>query len=111
MELKSLAGIGFETLYDAFAKAFADYEVRIDGPQLQKMLRRRGFVPELSFAAFEGEQITAFTLNGIGNYNGVPTAYDTGTGTLEAYRGIPAARRSPVCSKAGTFPSGENSSK
>lgn len=106
MELKSLAGIGFETLYDAFAKAFADYEVRIDGPQLQKMLRRRGFVPELSFAAFEGEQITAFTLNGIGNYDGVPTAYDTGTGTLEAYRGQGLATRIfehsiPYLKKAG----------
>lgn len=93
MELKSLAGIGFETLYGAFAKAFADYEVRIDGPQLQKMLRRRGFVPELSFAAFEGGQIAAFTLNSIGNYDGVPTAYDTGTGTLEAYRGRGLAKR------------------
>ena len=29
----------------------------------------------------------AFTLNGIGNFNGVPTAYDTGTGTLKEYRG------------------------
>lgn len=40
-----------------------------------------------SFAAFDGAQIAAFTLNGIGNFNGVPTAYDTGTGTLKEYRG------------------------
>ena len=38
-------------------------------------------------AAFDGERIAAFTLNGTGNFNGLPTAYDTGTGTLEAYRG------------------------
>lgn len=93
MELKSLAGTDFGTLYDAFADAFADYEVRIDGPQFRRMLRRRGFVPELSFAAFDGERIIAFTLNGIGNHEGVPTAYDTGTGTLTAYRGQGLATR------------------
>ena len=37
-------------------------------------------IPRLSFAAFDGERIAAFTLNGRGNFNGLPTAYDTGTG-------------------------------
>lgn len=93
MELKSLTGTGFETLSEAFAEAFADYEVRIDEPQLRRMLRRRGYVPELSFVAFEEGRIVAFTLNGIGNYDGIPTAYDTGTGTIEAYRGQGLATR------------------
>ena len=57
------------------------------------MLKRRGFDPRLSFAAFDGDRIAAFTLNGIGNYDGLPTAYDTGTGTLEAYRGQGLATR------------------
>ena len=51
------------------------------------MLKRRGFYPNLSIAAFEGDEIVAFTLNGIGDFNLVPTAYDTGTGTLLEYRG------------------------
>ena len=51
------------------------------------MWKRRGFQPEFSFAAFEEREIVAFTLNGIGLYNGTRTAYDTGTGTLEEYRG------------------------
>jgi ribosomal protein S18 acetylase RimI-like enzyme len=51
------------------------------------MLKRRGFNPDLSFAAFEGNKIIAFTLNGIGYFNGILTAYDTGTGTLKEYRG------------------------
>lgn len=93
MEIRSLAGIGFETLFAAFSEAFADYEMQLDEAQLRRMLRRRGFVPELSFAAFEGERIVAFTLNGIGNYEGIPTAYDTGTGTLAAYRGKGLATR------------------
>jgi len=57
------------------------------------MLRRRGFDPELSFAAFEDGKIVSFTCNGTGNFYGVPTAYDTGTGTLPAYRGQGLAAR------------------
>lgn len=87
MNIKSLSNTSFEQISEAFAQAFADYEVSITKEQLRLMLKRRGFNPDLSFAAFEGEDIVAFTLNGIGHYNGMPTAYDTGTGTLTAYRG------------------------
>jgi len=87
MEIKSLENTCFGTLFEAFGQAFADYEVQLDETQLRRMLRRRGFDPRLSFATFDGERIAAFTLNGTGNFNGLPTAYDTGTGTLEAYRG------------------------
>lgn len=87
MEIRSLADTDFGTLYEAFAQAFADYEIHPGREELSKMLRRRGFAPELSFAAFDGDRIAAFTLNGNGVHNGLPTAYDTGTGTLPAYRG------------------------
>ena len=87
MEIKSLEKTDFDTLFRAFGRAFADYEVQLNAEQLRAMLTRRGFDPALSFAAFDGAQIAAFTLNGIGNFNGVPTAYDTGTGTLKEYRG------------------------
>ncbi|WP_300703922.1 hypothetical protein [Bacteroides sp.] len=77
IEIKSFANIGFDVLFTAFEQAFAEYEVQQDKVQLQRMLKRRGFNPNLSFAAFEGDKIVAFTLNGIGNYYGVRTAYDT----------------------------------
>lgn len=93
MEIKSLANADIDTIFDAFSQAFADYELQLNKTQLQKMLKRRGFEPELSFAAFEGDRIVAFTFNGIGNYNGIPTAYDTGTGTLKEYRGKGLATR------------------
>ena len=51
------------------------------------MLKRRGYNPQLSFAAFDNDEIVAFTLNGTGTFNGVLTAYDTGTGTIKQYRG------------------------
>jgi ribosomal protein S18 acetylase RimI-like enzyme len=85
--IKSLKQNSFGKIYEAFHEAFIDYEMQVNKEELQTMIMRRGFVPELSFAAFEGEKIIAFTLNGVGNFNGIKTAYDTGTGTLKEYRG------------------------
>ena len=87
MQIKSLAKTNFGTIFKAFSQAFADYELQLNEVQLQTMLKRRGFNSGLSFAAFDNNEIVAFTLNGIGNFNGIPTAYDTGTGTLKDYRG------------------------
>lgn len=93
MEIKSLAHTSFDTIFHAFEKAFATYEIQLDKAQLQTMLKRRGFEPLLSFAAFEGDEIVAFTLNGTGSFNGIFTAYDTGTGTLAEHRGKGLATR------------------
>lgn len=87
MEIRSLENIGFDTLFDAFSKAFADYEIHFDKSEVHSMLTRRGYVPELSFGAFDNGNIVSFTLNGIGLFNDIPTAYDTGTGTVKEYRG------------------------
>ncbi len=87
MNIKSLQSTGFETIANAFNEAFCKYEIQISKQELSLMLKRRGFVPELSFGAFDDERLVSFTLNGIGSYNGALTAYDTGTGTLEEYRG------------------------
>ncbi len=94
MDIRSLAHTPFDTLAEAFGEAFATYEVRITPAELRVMLRRRGFDPALSFAAFDDAgRIMGFTLNGIGTFGGVTTAYDTGTGTLPNYRGRGLASR------------------
>jgi len=87
MKIQSLKNTSFDIIYRAFSKAFSEYEVQINSDQLQAMLKRRGYNPELSFAAFDNDDIVAFTLNGTGIYNGISTAYDTGTGTMKEYRG------------------------
>ena len=91
MEIRSLEHIDYDVLFRGFENAFSDYEIHFDKEEVRSMLERRGYNPELSFAAFEKGEIVAFTLNGIGLFNGVPTAYDTGTGTVKAYRvkGLP----------------------
>ena len=86
MEIKSLGQTDFETITKACIEAFADYELQLNAEELKTMWKRRGFCPDLSFAAFEGEKIVAYTLNGVGNFNGIKMAYDTGTGTLKEYR-------------------------
>ncbi len=87
MTIRTLEQIPFEQLFGAFEAAFADYDVRFDADEFSAMLRRRGFDPRLSFAAFDGDRIAAFLLNGIGLHEGIPTAYDTGTGCVRRYRG------------------------
>jgi ribosomal protein S18 acetylase RimI-like enzyme len=83
----TLDKVSFDTLYATFGEAFKDYEIHLNRQELTVMLKRRGFSPELSFGALEDENLVSFTLNGIGIFNGEKTAYDTGTGTIEQYRG------------------------
>lgn len=92
MEIRSLENIDFDTLFEGFSNAFSDYEIHFDRSEVRSMLIRRGYMPQLSFAAFDEDRIVAFTLNGIGLFNGIPTAYDTGTGTVKEYRGHGIAR-------------------
>lgn len=93
IEIHSLKNIASEQLYGAFKEAFIDYLMQLTQKRLEKMLRRRGYVPELSFGAFEKKQLLAFTFTGIGNFNHISTAYDTGTGTIKQYRGQGLAKR------------------
>ena len=87
MEIRNLEHTDFNTLFKGFERAFADYEIHFEKEEVRSMLQRRGYNPKLSFAAFMNDGIVAFTLNGTGTFNDIPTAYDTGTGTVKEYRG------------------------
>lgn len=92
--IKNLEGVHFDTLYQAFALAFVDYDApTISKSALEAMLERRGFSPKHSFGAFDEENLVGFTFNGIGTHLGKSTAYDTGTGTIKEYRGQKLASR------------------
>jgi len=95
-----------DTLYQVFSEAFVDYEMQLGPLELARMLQRRGFDPGLSFGAFDRGSLVAFTFNGIGRDQGIPTAYDTGTGTIKTYRGQGLAKQIfthsiPYLKKAG----------
>lgn len=88
IEIRNLELTDFDALFGGFERAFSDYAIHFEKEEVRSLLKRRGYEPRLSFAAFDNNEIVAFTLNGIGIFNGVPTAYDTGTGTVKAYRGL-----------------------
>jgi ribosomal protein S18 acetylase RimI-like enzyme len=87
MIINTLTDVPFDDVFAAFKEAFLDYERNWTNTEFEKMLHRRGYVAQLSFGAFDGSRLVSFTLNGIGQHNDVRTAYDTGTGTIPAYRG------------------------
>src|ERR1043166_9257057 len=60
--------------------------MHLTAPQLREMCTRRGVVFELSPAEFDGERIAGYTLNALGTWNGVPSAYDSGTGIVPSHR-------------------------
>lgn len=88
IKIKTLIGTSIKQIHEAFAKAFADYVEPFDltYEQLKYMIERRGYNPDISVGAFDGNELVAFTLNGIGEWNGELTAYDTGTGTIKEFR-------------------------
>ena len=82
--IRTLTHDDFESLFAAFTAAFSDYVVKFtpDHDQLLEMFTRRGWVPELSVAAFEGEAMVAFTVNAAEGGR----AYDSGTGVVPTHR-------------------------
>lgn len=90
MVIRPMTAADFDAVFTAFNEAFSDYVVPLSltREQFAEMMRRRGWVPEKSPAAFEGERIVAFTLNAIEG----DRAYDTGTGVVPTHRRRGVAR-------------------
>ena len=85
-EIKPLNTITIDELYTAWQDAFSEYIVQIDKAELEKMLHRRSYDASLSFGYFDNNRLVSFILNGIGEFRGQKTAYDTGTGTVKSHR-------------------------
>ncbi|AFS77588.1 acetyltransferase, GNAT family [Gottschalkia acidurici 9a] len=77
-----------EEIHKTFIDAFSDYQVKMDLPLLKfkQMLKRRGYVPDISIGAFENDRLVGFVLNGLRSWNENRTAYDIGTGVVGEYR-------------------------
>lgn len=85
---KTLEGTDIGMLHQAFLEAFSDYSVQIDMPmeRFQTFLKGNGFIPGLSIGAFDGDTLCGFIFNGVRDWQGIPTAYDGGTGVVPAWR-------------------------
>ena len=95
IEIKTLTNISFEKIHMAVADAFSDYVEPFDltVKELKYMFERRGFNLNLSFGAFYKDRLVGITVNGIGDWGGKLTAYDSGTGVIKEYRKRGIARR------------------
>ncbi|HWW61656.1 MAG TPA: GNAT family N-acetyltransferase [Thermoanaerobaculia bacterium] len=82
--IRTLHESDFDEIHRAFVDAFSDYVVPMKptAEMLREMFTRRGWVPELSCAVFDGDRIVAFTMNGFDAGAG----YDTGTGVVPSHR-------------------------
>ena len=90
IEIRPLAGVDLETLSTAFNDAFSDYAVRVHytTDYLRNLLLRRGYRPDLSPGAFEGDRLVGFVFNGLEN----ESAYNSGTGVVVSHRRSGIAR-------------------
>lgn len=88
MEVRPLHDDDFPAVHAAFLEAFSDYQVplQLEPAQLREMTTRRGYVPAASVGVFDEGSLVAFTLNGIGIWQGRRCAYDTGTGVVPSHR-------------------------
>lgn len=91
IEIRSLAGVGWDALAAAFNAAFADYAVSmaLSAEALAAMQRRRGYDAAASVGAFEGGQLAGFALTCLDG----DRAYNSGTGVVPAHRRGGLARR------------------
>lgn len=82
--IRALTTDDFEAVHAGFVDAFSDYVIPLSPTreQLCEMLTRRGWRPEVSVGAFEGERLVGFTLNALDG----DRAYDSGTGVAPTHR-------------------------
>lgn len=88
-EIDLLAGVEMDELVAAFNDAFSSYAVpmRLTADKLALMIRARDVDLTRSYGAFEGGSLRGFLLNGFRVIDGARTAYDSGTGVVQACQG------------------------
>ncbi len=89
MEYRSLTDTTTKCMHEAFLQAFSDYQVPMNMSleTFERKLKRNGFKSEVSAGAFEHGRLVGFVLNGVREWAGEKTIYDTGTGVVPEFRG------------------------
>ncbi len=89
MDIRLLSEEDFEALYRTFKIAFTNNEVSFQpsveefGHRLHKKLLMN---IDISAGSYDGNEMTGFILHSSGIYQGIPTAYNGGTGVLPGFR-------------------------
>ena len=85
---KTLDDTPIEVINKAFTDAFSDYQVQMEMPlwKFERMILRKGYVPEMSMGTFVDGALVGFVLNGCRMLNGELAVSDLGTGVIKEYR-------------------------
>ncbi len=88
IEYRFLSEEDFSALYQTSLEAFADYFIKMQmtEDQFENRLVQTSVDLKLSVGAFSENYLIGYTLNGFGDWNGKPTAYDSGTGVVPEFR-------------------------
>ncbi|MEM1219029.1 MAG: GNAT family N-acetyltransferase [Bacteroidota bacterium] len=104
MQIQNLKGFPLVELVDCLSQSFANYYVPIPDDIKYWGRRFRGARVDriYSFGALEGRMLVGFIMQGIDQYRGARTVFNTGTGVLPNYRGKALVDRMyeaswPVC--------------
>ncbi len=88
IQYRFLSQKDFSILYKTNLAAFADYfiPVQMTVRQFENHIAQNAVDLELSVGAFFGDKLIGYTLTGFGDWNGIKTAYDAGTGVTYDFR-------------------------
>lgn len=89
MDFRVLNHTTLSEVLRTFNQSFSDYVIPLQLTEdlLIKKMKNDGINLELSAGAFEEDKLAGFILNGTGVFNGIPTAYNGGTGVIPSKRG------------------------
>ena len=78
----------FAALFDTFTEAFSDYvyPFALTENQFRNHLTLNGVDLSRTAGCFADGRLVGFSLNGFGEWNGVSTVYDAGSGVISSYR-------------------------
>lgn len=78
----------FPALYETFTEAFSDYvyPFALTETQFRNHLTLNGVDLDRTAGCFMDGRLVGFSLNGFGDWQGVPTVYDAGTGVIPSHR-------------------------
>jgi ribosomal protein S18 acetylase RimI-like enzyme len=93
--MNTLSHTSLSDIYLTFMEAFADYvqdASHVTETSFQNRTIRGGVNLDLSVGTFANEKLVGFTLVAVDTFNGLPCAFDAGTGIIKAYRGMGIAK-------------------
>src|SRR5262245_11449401 len=84
INIRSLKGIDYDVMAEAFNDAFSDYAVpaRYTTEYLRDLVLRRGYRPDLAVGAFDKKRLVGFVFNCLDG----DEAYNSGTGVVISHR-------------------------